>query len=390
MDPSFRLERLTLARFRSYPALSLSLAAPIALFVGPNGAGKTNLLEAVSLLAPGRGLRGARLADLARRAPGEAASGSWAVAGRFATPLGPLEVGTAVEGTEVPRRTFLVDGAQARSQAEVAARVAMVWLTPQMGALFQEGASERRRFLDRLVFALEPAHARELAAYETALAERNRLLAAGRPDPAWLAGLEDSLARHGVAVAAARRSLIAVLNRTLERGVAGEFPRAVLACACPWAEALDGNPALAVEEALKARLAADRAADAEAGTTRSGPHRADLALIHAESGMPAGLCSTGEQKALLVSVILAHAALIGTARGFGPLLLLDEVAAHLDPRRREALFAALAALPSQVLLSGTEIAPFAALAGLAEAFAVEPGRVSALPCGPAQRRRAAL
>lgn len=390
MDPAFRLERLTLTRFRSYAALSLPIDAPLALFVGPNGAGKTNLLEAVSLLAPGRGLRGARLADLARRAPGQATEAPWAVAGRFATPLGPLEVGTGMEGTEVPRRTFLVDGMPARSQAEVAARIAMVWLTPQMGALFQEGASERRRFLDRLVFTLEPAHARELAAYETALAERNRLLAAGRPDAAWLAGLEDSLARHGVAVAAARRSLIAALNRTLERGVAGEFPRAMLACTCPWAEALDRDPALAVEEALKAQLAADRAGDAEAGATRAGPHRADLALIHAESGMPAGLCSTGEQKALLVSVILAHAALIGMARGFGPLLLFDEIAAHLDPRRREALFAALAALPSQVLLSGTEIAPFAPLAGLAEAFAVEPGRVSALPFGPAQRRRAAL
>ncbi len=389
MDPAFRLERLTLTRFRSYQALTLDFASPVALFVGANGAGKTNLLEAVSLLAPGRGLRGARLVDLARREAG-GTDGFWAVAGRFATPVGPLEVGTGVERAAVPRRTFLVDGTPARSQAEVAARVAMVWLTPQMGALFQDGASQRRRFLDRLAFALEPAHARELAAYETALAERHRLLAAGRPDPAWLAGLEESLARHGVAVAAARRSLITALNRMLERGAAGEFPRAVLACACPWAEALDRDPALAVEEALKAQLAADRAGDAEAGATRSGPHRADFVLIHAESGMPAELCSTGEQKALLVSVLLAHAVLIGEARGFGPMLLLDEVAAHLDPRRREALFAALVALPLQVLLTGTELAAFAALAGVAEAFAVEPGRVFSLSFGPAQKRRAAL
>ncbi len=389
MDPAFRLERLTLSRFRSYVGLTLALTSPVSLFIGPNGAGKTNLLEAVSLLAPGRGLRGARRADLARREAG-GTGGSWAVAGRFVTPLGPLEVGTGVEGVEVPRRTFLVDGTPVRSQADVAARVAMVWLTPQMGSLFQDGAAERRRFLDRLAFSLEPAHARELAAYETALAERNRLLAAGRPDPAWLAGLEDALARHGVAVAAARRNLVTALNRVLEGGVAGDFPRAVLACACPWAEALQRDPALAVEEALKARLAEDRAGDAEAGATRSGPHRADLLLIHAESGMPAQLCSTGEQKALLVSIILAHAVLIAEARGFAPMLLLDEVAAHLDPRRREALFAALLALPLQALLTGTELAAFAALAGVAEAFAVEPGRVSSLPFGPAQRVRAAL
>jgi len=394
MPPRFRLERLALSRFRSFAALSLRFEAPIALFVGPNGAGKTNLLEAVSLLAPGRGLRGARLADLPRRDGGSKSTppsdGTWAVHGRFATPFGPLEVGTGVESAEATRRTLLMDGMPAKSQAEVAARVAMVWLTPQMDALFQEGASGRRRFLDRLVWALEPAHARELAAYETAAAERNRLLAAGRADPAWLAGLEDAIARHGVAVAAARRSLVAALNRTLAGGVAGAFPRAILACACPWAEALDRAPALVVEDNLRARLAEDRVGDAEHGTTRAGPHRADLTLAHGETGMPAGLCSTGEQKALLVSVVLAHAALIGKMRGFGPLLLLDEVAAHLDAERRRALFAALAALPCQALLTGTETAPFAALSGLAEAFAVAEGRVSPLALGPAQERHVAL
>jgi len=212
--PALRLSRLSLSQFRSYAALTWRPQAAIAVLHGPNGSGKTNLLEAISLLVPGRGLRGARVADLARH--GETA---WAVAGRFGTPSGEVDIGTGTPPDgPADRRTFRLDGAAPRSQAEIAARVSAVWLTPQMDRLFQDGASGRRRFLDRLVYALEPAHAREVAAYETATAGRNRLLAAGGADPAWLAGLEEQMARHAVAATAARAALVAHLNAALAVG----------------------------------------------------------------------------------------------------------------------------------------------------------------------------
>jgi DNA replication and repair protein RecF len=242
-----------------------------------------------------------------------------------------------------------------------------------MDRLFQDAASDRRRFLYRLVWALEPHHAREVAAYDNAMAQRNRLLREGRGDPAWLAGLEDAMARHGVAVSAARRGLVARLNATLAGGVTGAFPAAGLALACPVAEALAASPALAVEDGLRAGWAAARGRDAAAGATLAGPHRADLLFTHLPKGIAVARCSTGEQKALLVAVVLAHAALIATARGFAPMLLLDEVAAHLDETRRKALFAALTALPAQVFLTGTDQAVFAPLRGIAEGFRANPG-----------------
>jgi DNA replication and repair protein RecF len=245
-----------------------------------------------------------------------------------------------------------------------------------MDRLFQDGAGDRRRFLDRLAWALEPGHARQVAAYEGAMSQRNRLLAGGgasRADPGWLSALEDGMARHGVALSAARRTLVSRLNAALAEGVTGAFPIALLELQCPVAAALDAAPALAVEEGLRAEWAASRGRDGAAGATLSGPHRADLLFTHAPKGLPAALCSTGEQKALLVAVVLAHAALIAAARGFAPLLLLDEVAAHLDPARREALFAALAALPAQAFLTGTDGAVFAPLRGVAEGFLAAPG-----------------
>lgn len=374
--PPLALTRLTLTRFRSYAALDLDTAAPLLVLVGENGAGKTNLLEAISLLVPGRGLRGARIGDLGRRLPGEEHGAAWAVAGRFVTPSGPLALGTGIEDEAASRRSFRLDGAVPRSQADIAERVAAVWLTPQMDRLFQEGAAARRRFLDRLVWALEPGHAREVAAYDTAMAERNRLLAEGRADPAWLAALEDAMARHGVAVAASRRALVARLNAALSGGVAGAFPAAVLRLDCTLDAALAEGPALDAEEGFRAALACGRAGDAAAGGARQGPHRADLLLTHAPKGLAAALCSTGEQKALLVGVVLAHAALIGAQRGAAPLLLLDEVAAHLDAARRAALFEALPRLGAQVFLTGTDPGLFAPLARAARLLAVRPGSVS--------------
>jgi DNA replication and repair protein RecF len=384
--PLLRLTRLMLRDFRSYAALTLPLRGRIVVLSGENGVGKTNLLEAISLLGPGRGLRGARVAELARQTPEGPLP--WAAAGRFHNPWGEFDIGTGTpEGGPLERRSFRLDGVPVRSAAEVAERVAAVWLTPQMDRLFQDGASDRRRFLDRLVWALEPHHAREVAAYENAMAGRNRLLAPrgrderreGRPrgqaDPDWLSALEDAMARHGVAAAAARRGLVARLNATLAGGVTGAFPAARLELQCPVAVALDTGPALAVEDGLRARWAAERGRDAAAGATLHGPHRADLGFTHLPKGLPAGLCSTGEQKALLVAVVLAHAALIDAARGFAPLLLLDEVAAHLDAPRRQALFAALAGLPAQVFLTGTDAGIFARLRGVAEGFRATPGEI---------------
>ena len=371
--PGLRLVRLALTDFRSYAALTWRPTHHVAVLSGANGSGKTNLLEAISLLVPGRGLRTARIADLARRG-GAGASGGFAVAARLATPSGTLDIGTGTPPDgPTDRRIFRLDGAAPRSQAEVAARVAAVWLTPQMDRLFHEGAAGRRRFLDRLVYALEPAHAREVGAYDTAMASRNRLLATGTAEAAWVAGLEDQMARHAVALTAARAGLAARLNAALADGAAAPFPAARLTLLCSIAERLAVEPALAVEDWLRGALAANRARDAVSGTAKVGAHRADMALADAASGLPAEQASTGQQKALLIGVVLGHAALLAEARGFAPLLLLDEPTVHLDPDRRAALFAALLRLPAQSFLTSADRDVFLPLRGQAEALRVADG-----------------
>jgi DNA replication and repair protein RecF len=364
LDPSgfaqLRLTRLDLTDFRNYAALSWRPAARIAVISGPNGSGKTNLLEAISLLGPGRGLRQARIAEFPRlRAGGET---SWAVAARVRSPdlAEPLVIGTgsAPEGGE--RRTVRVDGAPA-SQAELASHIAISWITPQMDRLFGESPSGRRRFLDRLVWALDPTHAREVAAHDAAMSRRRRLLAEGRAEPAWLAGLEDAMARHAVAVTAARRALVSRLNGLLAAGAVVPFPAARLSLLCAIGDRLETAPALAVEDWLREALAAARPADAASGTASFGAHRADFGLEDLETGRPASLASTGQQKALLLGVVLGHAMVIGEARGFAPWLLLDEPLVHLDQDHRSALLEALLRLPAQVFLTGVDAEPFGLL-----------------------------
>jgi DNA replication and repair protein RecF len=360
------VSRLALTRFRSYDAARLEADGRPVVLYGENGAGKTNLLEALSFLAPGRGLRRARLGECDRLG-GE---GPWGVAATIEGPGGPVRLGTGRAAGE-ERRAVRIDGETARGQAALAQHVNVVWLTPQMDGLFREGAGNRRRFLDRLVWGFDPEHAARVTVYDNALRERVRLLKEGPADPAWLAALEDRMARYGVAIAAARRDVAQRLDVACA-AAPGPFPRARLAAVGAVESWLDEGPALAAEDRLRDGLAAARRQDAESGGAALGPHRSDLLVTH-PNGVAAPLCSTGEQKALLVAILLAHARLQGGLRGATPLLLLDEVAAHLDELRRRALFEALLGLGAQAWLTGTDAAVFAPLAGAAQFVRVEHG-----------------
>jgi len=373
--------RLMLTDFRGYAAARLEVDERPVVLTGPNGAGKTNLLEAISFLSPGRGLRRAKLAEIDRRAPpaaqGGATPGAWRVAATVATQRGPLQIGTGrdAESESGERRLLRIDGAPAKTQAALAEHLSLIWLTPQMDRLFQEASAPRRRFLDRLVYGFDPAHAARVSAYEQAMRERARLLRDGPSDPAWLGALEERMAEHGISVAAARRHVTARLDAAC-RATGGPFPAAELGVTGEVEQWLDAMPTLAAEAELRRRLQAARRVDAESGATTVGPHRGDLAVRHAQSGVMAAQCSTGEQKALLVAVLLAQARLQAKERRAAPVMLLDEVTAHLDAERRAALFGELLGLGVQAWLTGTERTLFAELDGAAQFFGVANGAIA--------------
>lgn len=372
---------LRVSDFRCYAQAALETDHRPVVLSGPNGAGKTNLLEALSFLAPGRGLRQARLAEVDRRAAGPAAA--WAVAARLSGPEGDCDIGTgrepAMEENGRERRVLHIDGAPQRGLAGLAERLALLWLTPQMDGLFIDSKSARRRFLDRLVASFDPGHASRLNAYEQAVGERLRLLrgdgAPSSADPGWLSALEHQIAEYGTALAAARLDLVTRLGRVVAEGD-GIFPQANLAVIGDVERWLAEMPALAAEDRLRHRLAESRGLDGETGRGLIGPHRSDLYVRFAATHMPAADCSTGEQKALLIAILLGQARLMAAERGRTPLLLLDEVAAHLDENRRRSLFEALLDLGVQAWLTGTDRGLFAGFGERAQFFAVAEARIT--------------
>jgi DNA replication and repair protein RecF len=384
------ITRLSLSDYRCYSRLKLETDARPVVLTGANGAGKTNLLEAMSYLAPGRGLRGARLSEIDRHGGG----GAWAVAAKIETPEGAFDIGAGRGGGEEgddagasdagqrrDRRIVRINGLAASGPAALGEIVSLLWLTPSMDRLFSDSAGARRRFLDRLVFGVDPGHAGRLGAYEKAMRSRARLLRDGVGDRAWLAALEQSMAERGVAIAAVRREAAVAITRASADG-AGPFPAAELRTEGAIEDWLDAGPALAAEERFTEALVASRAADTETGGAAIGPHRSDLSVSAAATGVAAKICSTGEQKALLISIVLASTRMQAAMRGAVPLLFLDEVTAHLDEGHRHALFEEISFLGVQAWLTGTDRSLFAALGDRAQYFDVADAHVS--PAGAPQ------
>lgn len=351
------VSRLSLADFRSYVDAVVAPSAGFVILTGDNGAGKTNLLEAVSLLVPGRGLRGASLSEMARHG-GE---GGFSVAAR----LDGIEIGTGTLAGAPDRRLVRINGAAAAANS-LSEWLSVLWLTPAMDRLFADPASGRRRFLDRLVLALHPDHAGHSSRYEAAMRARNKLLSGDdEPDPDWLAALEARMAEYGFQVAQNRVRSVAALSDRLSGQPDGPFARAGLR--------LEGWEPADCADQLAGALHSNRTQDRAAGRTLVGPHRTDLAVTHVGKNQPAALCSTGEQKALLIGLVLAHAELVAEHTGRRPILLLDEIAAHLDPSRRDALFDRLAAGGGQVWMTGTEPGLFAGASEDASRFEIAGG-----------------
>ena len=374
-----RLNHILLTDFRSYPRATLSTGGRSVFLFGPNGAGKTNLLEAISFLSPGRGLRGAALTEVGRRAPGESGGRAWAISVEVDGEAGAARLGAGVESGASTRRIVRIDGETVPPGA-LTEHVRPIWLTPAQDRLFLEGASERRRFFDRLVYAAIPGHGGNVAAYERALRERTRLLGEGPADPDWLTALEALMAKAGALAATARARTLIDLQAEIDTRGNRAFPTAGLDLAGEWERlALSGLVVGEIEAQLAAALARGRDRDAAAGRALSGPHRGDLLVVHRQKDRPAAECSTGEQKALILNLVLAQAArLSGSNSAPNPILLLDEVAAHLDPLRRAALFDEIEALSLQAFLTGTDELLFETLKGRAIGVHVDASTLTAL------------
>jgi DNA replication and repair protein RecF len=363
------ISRLRLTAFRNYASAALDLDERHVVLTGPNGSGKTNLLEAVSVLSPGRGLRGASFDTLQQHGTDI----TWAVAASIETDDGPADIGTGAlpDGG----RRVRVNGANARSIEAMSDYLRVLWLTPSMDGLFSGPAGERRRFLDRLVTTLIPSHSSAVSDFEKAMRQRNRLLEEGT-DPRWLSAIEAQMAELGASIHLNRTDSLSHLQSLIVESLDdASFPAARLSLTPLFEDGAEPATSADLEAALVQRWHASRGLDRAAGRTTSGPHRVDLEVVHAQKHMPAALGSTGEQKALLIGLILAHARLVRLRTGIVPFLLLDEIAAHLDPERRRALFAALDGLETQCFLTGTDPVLFEALEDRAQRFTVREGRV---------------
>ncbi len=379
MPEKVTVNRLKLSDFRNYAELTLDLDGRHVVLTGDNGSGKTNLMEAVSFLSPGRGLRRSAYADVVRKDSENGFTVFAAIEGM----AGEASIGTGVDGPgeEAANRRLRINGMAARTIDELSDHLRVLWLTPAMDGLFTGGTSDRRRFLDRLVLSIDPAHGRRVSDFERAMRSRNKLLSEPGWDAGWLAGLEEQIAGLGIALHMARQEMIGLLTGLVEHGeVATAFPVPLLGLS----GFLDGEwnrPAGDLEDAFRDILQKTRARDAAAGRTLDGPHRADLLIRHREKDIEAARCSTGEQKALLVGLVLAHARLTARLTGFAPILLLDEIAAHLDEHRRAILFNIIDGLGGQAFMTGTDASMFSSLDDRAQFFTVSNGTVSKSEAG---------
>ncbi len=375
--PQVSISKLRLTNFRSYAHLSTELRAGLVVLTGENGAGKTNLLEAVSFLTPGRGLRRAAYGEVVK----EGASGGFVVHATVEAVDGQHEIGTGAGGSlggeADTGRKVRIDGTTAKSAEELLDHLRVMWLTPSMDGLFTGPAAERRRFLDRLVLTIDPAHGRRSLDFERSMRSRNRMLTDNVRDDGWFSAIETQMAETGVAIAAARREMVRLLSSKVELVPDdAPFPKADIVVSGFLEDTIGERPAVEAEEHYREHLARYRERDRAAGRALEGPHRSDLVVCHRPKAMAAEFCSTGEQKALLVGLIISHARLTAELAGMTPLLLLDEIAAHFDRRRRAALFDILEGLNAQIFMTGTEPALFEDLRGRAQFLSVANGAVT--------------
>ena len=368
------LTQVTLQNFRCYEQARLEdIGAGLIVLCGPNGAGKTNILEAISLLTPGRGIRGASAVDMQRYDSNSA----WGISAKVDTNGSEVSLGTGLN-VETKRRVVRINGVDAKSQIALSDYLACLWLTPQMDRLFLDGAGGRRRFLDRLIFTFDARHSGRVTRYENSMRQRSKLLQEESPDSIWLNSLESQMAETGVAIAAARLDFVGRLQASCDRVDQGEeefFPKAKIKACGTIEELLENSPAVEVEKLFTYQLEQSREKDSIVGGASTGPHKGDLDVIYASKDIKAAQCSTGEQKALLIGLVLAHSRLVAAERGAPPVLLLDEVAAHLDEDRRIALFNRLIGLGGQVWMTGTDSVLFDSIADKAQFFAIQTAEI---------------